>query len=53
MILALAAAVKNIKSVVENNAVRKLKYFPIVFDLYSDEMFEAVFLLADFRKIIK
>jgi len=31
----------------------KLKYFPVVFDLYSDEMFEQVFLLADFRKTIK
>jgi len=31
----------------------KLKYFPIVFDLCSDEMFEAVFLLADFRKCVK
>ena len=31
----------------------KLKYFPIVFDLCSDEMFEAVFLLADYRKSIK
>ncbi|HNW30044.1 MAG TPA: DUF3788 family protein [Spirochaetota bacterium] len=31
----------------------KLKYFPIVFDLSSDEMFESVFLLADFRKSIK
>jgi hypothetical protein len=31
----------------------KMKYFPIVFDLYSDEMFEAVFLLADLRKSIK
>jgi len=31
----------------------KLKYFPIVFDLCSDEMFETVFLLADFRKTIK
>lgn len=30
----------------------KLKYCPIVFDLYSDEMFEVVFLLADFRKSI-
>ena len=28
----------------------KLKYFPIIFDLCSDEMFEVVFLLADFRK---
>ena len=31
----------------------KLKYFPIVFDLCSDEMFEVVFLLADYRKSIK
>ncbi|HAE62133.1 MAG TPA: hypothetical protein DCG38_07365 [Eubacteriaceae bacterium] len=31
----------------------KLKYFPIVFDLCSDEIFEAVFLLVDFRKSIK
>ena len=31
----------------------KLQYFPIVFDLRSDEMFKAVFLLADFRKSIK
>ena len=31
----------------------KLKYFPIVFDLYSDEMFEVVFLLADFKKSVK
>jgi len=31
----------------------KLKYFPIVFDLCSDEMFETVFLLATFRESIK
>lgn len=31
----------------------KLKYFPIVFDLRSDEMFETIFLLADYRKSIK
>ena len=31
----------------------KLKSFPLVFDLCSDEMFEAIFLLFDFRKIIK
>lgn len=31
----------------------KLKYFPIVFDLCSDEMFEVVFLLADFKKSLK
>ncbi len=31
----------------------KLPYFPLVFDLCSDEMFEAVLLLAEFRKNIK
>lgn len=31
----------------------KLKYFPIVFELCSDEMFEVVFMLVDFRKSIK
>jgi len=31
----------------------KLNYFPLVFDLRSDEMFEAVFMLADFRKSTK
>lgn len=30
----------------------KMQYFPIVFDLCSDEMFEAVFLLVEFRKSI-
>lgn len=37
----------------DSQQMGKLKYFPIVFDLCSDEMFEAVFLLADFRKSIK
>ena len=31
----------------------KLKYFPIVFDVWSDEMFNSIFLLVDFRKSIK
>ena len=31
----------------------RLKFFPLVFPLFSDEMFEAVFLLAEFRKSIK
>jgi len=37
----------------DSQQMGKLKYFPIVFDLCSDEMFETVFLLADFRKSIK
>lgn len=28
----------------------KVKYFPIVFDLRSDEMLEAVFLIADNKR---
>lgn len=31
----------------------KLKYFPLVFELHSNDMFEAVYTLADFRKSIK
>jgi len=31
----------------------KLKYFPVVFELYTDEMFDAVFMLVDFRKSLK
>jgi hypothetical protein len=30
----------------------KLKFFPLVFELRSDKMFEAVYTLADFRKSI-
>ncbi len=39
--------------IADSKQMGKLKYFPIVFDLCSDEMFEAVFLLSDFRKSIK
>jgi hypothetical protein len=31
----------------------KLNYFPLVFNLYSNEVFESIFSLADFRKSIK
>jgi hypothetical protein len=36
----------------DSKQMGKLKYFPLVFDLSSDEMFEAVYTLADFRKSI-
>lgn len=39
--------------IADSRQMGKLNYFPLVFDLRSDEMFEAVFLLADFRKSIK
>jgi hypothetical protein len=41
------------QTIAASQQMGKLKYFPIVFDLCSDEMFEAFFLLADFRKSIK
>ena len=31
----------------------KLKFFPVVFELYSTELFDEVFTLVDFRKTIK
>jgi len=37
----------------DSEQMGKLKFFPLVFDLYSDEMFGAVFSLIDFRKSIK
>lgn len=44
----------DVKRVIANSKqMGRLKYFAIVFDVYSDEVFEAVFLLADFRKSIK
>jgi len=39
--------------IVDSKQMGELKYFPLVFDLCSDKMFEAVFSLADFRKSIK
>jgi hypothetical protein len=43
-----------IKQMIEaSQQMGKLKYFPIVFDVWSDEMFDSIFLLADFRKSVK
>jgi hypothetical protein len=39
--------------VADSNQMGKFKYFPITFDLDSDEMLKTVFLLADFKKSIK
>lgn len=33
--------------------IGKLKFFPVVFDFRSDELFDAVYTLIDFRKMIK
>jgi hypothetical protein len=43
-----------IKQMIEvSQQMKKLKYFPIVFDVWSDEIFDSIFLLVDFRKSIK
>ena len=31
----------------------KLKFFPLVFDVYSNELFDEIFALIDFRKALK
>ncbi len=43
-----------VKLMIENSKqMGKLKHFPIVFNLCSDEAFETVFSLVDFKKAIK
>ena len=39
--------------IADTKQMGKLKSFPVVFELCSDEMFESVFSLADFKKSIK
>ncbi len=41
------------KMISESKQMGKLKFFPVVFDLYSDELLPSVFTLLDFRKNIK
>jgi len=36
--------------IVDSNQMGKLKFFPIVFNLHSDEMFDAVDTLVEFKK---
>ena len=44
----------NVKQMIaDSKQMGKLKYFPLAFDLRSDKLFDAVFLLADFRKSMK
>jgi len=45
---------KNVRQMVaDSKQMGKLKYFPLVFDICSEELPEAVFLLCDFRKTIR
>ena len=39
--------------ITDSKQMGKLKYFPLVFDMSTDEMFEAFFTIADFRKSIR
>jgi hypothetical protein len=41
------------KMIEDAKQMGKLKFFPIVFDLCSNEMFEEIFSLIDFRKALK
>ncbi len=44
----------NIKKMIsESKQMGKLKFFPVVFDLYSEELLPSVFTLLDFKKNIK
>jgi hypothetical protein len=44
----------DIKDMIENSKqMGKLKFFPLVFDLRSDELLDSIYTLADFRKMIK
>ena len=41
------------KMVKGSKQMGKLKFFPLIFDLYSDELFDDIFALIDFRKTLK
>ena len=44
----------DVKSMVEEaKQIGKLKFFPVMFNLQSDELFDDIYTLADFRKMIK
>ena len=41
------------KMIADAKQMGKLKFFPLVFDLYSNEMFDELFIIIDFRKKLK
>ena len=41
------------KMIKESKQIGKLKFFPLIFDLRSDELFEDILTLIDFRKTLK
>lgn len=40
------------KMIEESKRMGKLRFFPVIFDLRSDELFDAVYTLIDFKKAI-
>lgn len=43
-----------LKDMIENSKqIGKLKFFPLIFDLNSDELFDEIYTLIDFRKMLK
>ena len=49
--LSLGDGVKNM--IAESKQMGKLKFFPLIFDLRSDELLDDIYTLVDFRKTIK
>ena len=51
--LALTLSAEVRKMVEEAKQIGKLKFFPVIFDVRSDELFDDIFTLVDFRKALK
>ena len=51
--LALSRDAETKKMIEEAKQIGKLKFFPLVFDLYSDEKFDEILTIVDFRKMLK
>ena len=50
--LALSLSGETRKMIESAKQMGKLKFFPLIFDLYSDEVFDEMFALIDFRKML-
>ena len=52
-VLSLALADETKKIIGDAKQMGKLKFFPLVFDLRSDELYDDIYALVDFRKTLK
>ena len=52
-VMTLSLSDKLKQRIVETDQMGKLKFFPVVFELHTDESFDAVLTLSEFRKNIK